>query len=208
LIISHRHRFIFFAVPKTGTHSVRQALRAQLGPDDLEQVGHFVEKRFPFPELAALKHGHLSVQQVRPVLGPELFDAYRKFAFVRNPFDRFVSFCAFMGRNTGDFERHPVAYMRYLLLEARPFEHPLFRPQHHLLCDADGALRMDQVGRTETMQASYDSICDALGLPHADLGMVNSSKHRPFQEYYDADLVARVGEHFRRDLELFGYRFE
>jgi len=51
LIISHRRRFIFFAVPKTGTHSVRRALRALLGPEDLEQVGLFERKRFPFPEL-------------------------------------------------------------------------------------------------------------------------------------------------------------
>lgn len=47
MIISHLHRFIFVAVPKTGTHSVRQALREQMGDDDLEQVGLFVNKRFP-----------------------------------------------------------------------------------------------------------------------------------------------------------------
>ena len=30
MIISHLHRFIFVAIPKTGTHSVRRALRAHL----------------------------------------------------------------------------------------------------------------------------------------------------------------------------------
>ena len=54
MIISNLHRFIFVAVPKTGTHSVRQALREHMGPDDLEQVRLFVEKRFPMPELAKL----------------------------------------------------------------------------------------------------------------------------------------------------------
>ena len=59
MIISHKHRYIFFAIPKTGTHSVRQALRAHLGPDDLEQVGLFEQKRFPFPEFANIRHGHI-----------------------------------------------------------------------------------------------------------------------------------------------------
>ena len=54
MIISAKNRFIFAAVPKTGTHAVRQALREHLGPDDLEQVGLFVTKRFPMPELAKI----------------------------------------------------------------------------------------------------------------------------------------------------------
>jgi hypothetical protein len=91
MIVSHKHRFIFVAVPKTGTHSVRQALREQLGDEDVEQVGLFVDKRFPWEGLAAIRHGHVSLRQVRPCLGEDAFSGYFKFAFVRNPFDRFVS---------------------------------------------------------------------------------------------------------------------
>ena len=65
MIISHQHRFVFAAIPKTGTHSVRHALREHMSPDDLEQVGLFVKKRFPFAELAQIAHGHLTLQQVR-----------------------------------------------------------------------------------------------------------------------------------------------
>ena len=45
MIISHRHQFLFFAVPKTGTHAVREALREHMGDEDLEQAGLFVKKR-------------------------------------------------------------------------------------------------------------------------------------------------------------------
>ena len=88
MIVSFRHKFIFVAIPKTGTHAVRQALREHLGPEDIEQVGLFVDKRFPMPELAQLEHGHISLQQLRAHLPPEQFDSFFKFAFVRNPFDR------------------------------------------------------------------------------------------------------------------------
>ena len=68
MIISSLHRFIFVAIPKTGTHSVRQALRRHMGPSDLEQVGLFVQSKLPIPELARLQHGHLSLAQVYAAL--------------------------------------------------------------------------------------------------------------------------------------------
>ncbi len=208
MIISHAQRYIFFAIPKTGTHSVRRALREHLGEEDLEQVGLFVHKRFPFPEFANIQHGHISTRQIRPVLGEETFNSYFKFAFVRNPYDRFVSYCAFMSRESDIFQTDPQRYMKYVIREARPVEHLLFQPQHQMVTDEQGWLELDFVGRNETMQASYDEICARLGIPSTTLERVNSSRHRPWQEYYDRDLVGWVGDFYRRDLELFNYRFE
>lgn len=207
MIVSFRHKFIFVAVPKTGTHSVRQALREHLGPDDIEQVGLFVNKRFPFDELARVKHGHLSLQQVRPFLGEQAFAESFKFAFVRNPFDRFVSYCAFMTRDSDAFQREPREVMRHILFGLRPLEHILFQPQHGLLVGQDGALLADDIGRVEDMQASYDRICARIGIPSASLGQVNSSRRGSYRDYYDQGLIDGVAELYRRDLDLFGYTF-
>lgn len=208
MIISHQHRFIFVAIPKTGTHSVRRALRVHLGPDDEEQVGLFVQKRLREPELAALQHGHLSLAQVRPFLGEEAFAAYFKFAFVRNPFDRFVSYCAFMTREDGAFERNPRDVMRFFLFKDRPLDHLLFQPQHAFVTDAEGRLLADAIGRVEEMQASYDGLCRRLGLASAPLEKVNASRHGDYRAYYDRTLIDGVADLYRRDLDLFGYRFD
>jgi len=207
MIVSHSHRYIFAAIPKTGTHSVRQALREHLGPDDIEQVGLFVNKRFPFPELAQVEHGHIGLAQVRPFLGEDTFARYFKFAFVRNPFDRFVSYCAFMTRHDDAFNRAPQHVMRHILFEARPTKHVLFQPQHSMLVDEDGKLLSDYVGRVEEMQASYDSICERIGIPSRPLDQVNPSRRGDYRHYYTPDLVEGVAEFYRRDLELFGYGF-
>lgn len=207
MIISHRHRFVFTAIPKTGTHSVRQALREQLGPDDLEQVRLFVEKRLPWPELARLGHGHISLAELRPVLGEELFGGYFKFAFVRNPFERFVSYCAFATSQQGSFERDPQGVMRHFLFVAPPHHHIVFRPQHGFVCAPDGSLLADQLGRVEEMQAGYDAICARIGIPSAPLGRANSSKHAEYRSYYDQQLKDGVARLYARDLELFGYEF-
>jgi hypothetical protein len=207
MIVSHKHKFIFAAVPKTGTHSVRVALRAHLGPADLEQAGLFVKKQFPFPALAAVGHGHLRLDQIRPYVGDEAFASYFKFAFVRNPFDRFVSYCSFIAREGDQFVRDPRRVMRHFALELPPTDHILFHPQHTFLTGRDGALLADKVGRVEDMQASYDEIAVRIGVPSAKLEQLNGSRREGYRAYYDQELIDAVARHYRRDLELFGYTF-
>ena len=209
MIVSHRHRFIFAAVPKTGTHAVRRALREQMGEEDLEQVGLFIDRRFPWEDLAAIRHGHLSLRQIRPYVGDEVFADYFKFAFVRNPFDRFVSYCAFMLRDGDVFQRRPRDVMRHFLFQQPPEQHVLFQPQATLLADEDGkTLLTDQFGRVEEMQASYDSLCARIGIASRPLDRVNASTHGDYRVYYDQELIDGVTARYAQDIELFGYSFE
>lgn len=209
MIVSHSHRFIFAAVPKTGTHAVRQALREQMSEADVEQVGLFVNKRFPWADLAGIQHGHLALRQVRPYVGDAVFDSYVKFAFVRNPFDRFVSYCAFMLRGGDDFQTHPREAMRHFLFRAPPENHILFQPQASLLTAEDGrTLLTDMIGRVEDMQASYDAICARIGIPSRPLSRVNESRRGDYRFYYDRALIDGVAARYAKDLELFGYDFE
>ncbi len=205
MIISHQHRFIFAAVPKTGTHSVRQALREHMSEDDIEQVGLFVNKRFPYEELAAIRHGHLGLQQVRPYVGEDVFNGYFKFAFVRNPYDRFVSYCAFMTRDGDQFARSPRQVMEHFLFREPPEHHILFQPQSATLTGGDDALLTDMVGRFEDMQASYDAICARIGIPPRLLAQVNGSERGDYRQYYDDALRDGVAKRYARDFTLFGY---
>ena len=206
MIVSFARNFIFAAIPKTGTHAVRQALRAHLGPDDIEQVGLFVQKRMPIPELAALEHGHISLAQLRPHLPKEQFDSFFKFAFVRNPFDRFVSFCAFMTRVEKQFERDPHKVMRFFI-QNPPWHRILFQTQNSFVTDADGKLLADYVGRVEEMQRSYDEVARRIAVPTTQLEKINSSERRDYRGYYMPELVDGVARLYARDLEMFGYQF-
>ena len=207
MIISKLHKFIFAAVPKTGTHSVRRILREHMGPEDMEQVGLFVRRQLPIPELAALQHGHISLAQLRPHLPAEEFDGFFKFAFVRNPFDRFISYCAFMTRNGDAFARDPRAVMRHFLFTAPQHHRLLFQPQHSFLTDGDGRLFTDFVGRVEQMQADFDSVCARIGIPPAPLDKINSAARGAYRDYYDQPLIDAVAKVYERDLELFEYEF-
>ena len=205
MIISHKHRFIFFAVPRTATHAVRQALRPYLDEDDWEQQALFGKQSIPVPEVAAIGHGHVSFQQIRACLPVEALSSYFKFGFVRNPFDRFVSTCFFLNRHNQRFVGNEVEFMRQAINKVRFRQRVLARPQYRLLTDEHDRLMMDYVGRYETLQESFDEICRQTGLTPSILSRKNESQHQRYECYYDASLKESVVEYYRKDFQLFGY---
>jgi len=208
VILSHRHRFIFFAIPKTGTHAIRFALRNHLGETDQEQVQLFAQKAMPYPDIARIRHGHIRWGEIRAAVSPETWAGYFKFAIVRNPWERFVSYCAFMTRETDRFAADPRAVMNRVLNNPEHHQRVIFRPQHEFICDGNGAIKVDFVGRHGTMQASYDTICARIALTTASLERINASSHGPWRDYYDDALKARVEEVYARDIAVFGYTFD
>ena len=208
MIISHRHRFIFFAVPRTATHAIRQALGPHLGTGDWEQQALFGKQVIPVPDIASIGHGHVSFQQARACLPAETVSSYFKFAFVRNPFDRFVSTCFFLNRRNNGFAGNEIAFMRQAISNVRFRQRVLARPQYRLLTDESDNPVMDYLGRYETLQQSFDEICLRIGLAPTALSVKNPSRHRRYQWYYDATLKASVAECYRKDFELFGYDAE
>ncbi len=206
MIVSHAHRFIFFAVPKTATHSIRQVLRQYKGDDDWEQQMLFGEQVLPISSIADIGHGHVSYQEIAPVLSPEQL-GYLKLAFVRNPFDRFVSACAFLNRGNSQFSDRATEWMKVALTRSQFRQRVLIRPQTHQLCKANGQLAMDFIGRYETLQSSLDTLMTKLGLPSAKLDVRNASKHGHYQDYLDSDLREQLSEFYAQDLSLFDYQF-
>ncbi|MDQ3057368.1 MAG: sulfotransferase, partial [Pseudomonadota bacterium] len=70
-----------------------------------------------------------------------------------------------------------------------------------------GAMLADQVGRVEDMQASYDGLCERIGIPSQALETINSSRRLDYRAYYNDELKREVARRYARDLELFDYEF-
>jgi Sulfotransferase family len=88
MIISHRHRFIFFHNPKTAGTSLRAVL-APYHDDESPLLGIF--RRPPFDY--SMDYAHLRLWEIS-VLFPSVIAAaqtYRSVIFVRDPYRRFVS---------------------------------------------------------------------------------------------------------------------
>jgi len=208
LIISHKHKFIFFAVPKTATHAIREALREHTDENDWEQQVLFGQQYLPIPELASIGHGHISVTQLRPHISNEIWDTYFKFGFVRNPFDRFVSTCFFLNRKNPGFKNNAAALMKRALTFERFRQRILVKPYSELLTGDNGEVAVDFVGRYEDLQQSFDTVFERLNLPSANLPRKNVSEHAAYAEYYDDELKQAVGNFYEKDLRMFNYDFQ
>ena len=207
VIVSHAHRFIFFAVPKTGSQSIRAALRPQMGAGDWEQAKWGVSKRVPIAELAAIGHGHVRVAEARQWLSPEIWSSYLKFACVRNPWHRFVSCAFFKNGKQRLFAERPRAYMKLLLQTPQLTDNVFYRPQVDFLVDG-GEIAVDVVLRVENLQRDFDMVCDRLRLRRSLLPQLNQSDHGRADDYLDAELIRDVARLYARDIEAFGYRYD
>lgn len=209
MIVSHAQKFLFVAIPKTATHTIRRALRPQLHQYDWEQCRLFEHKAFPLEPITQLGHGHISCVQIKPFLPAGIWEQYWKFCFVRNPYDRFVSSCYFFHRHEIQLmETDPLGTMRHSLSDPETQQHFLFRPQYEFICDQAGQLMVDYVGRYETLQSHFDTICQRLQLPSIPLSVTNESVRKPASACYDQELQDMVADFYAKDFALFGYGVE
>jgi hypothetical protein len=206
-ILSHRHRLAFIAIPKSASHSIRFALRDQLGPEDEEQVALFVQRRIDHPVFAATGHGHQTAREVREALGPGRWSQYCSFAVVRNPWARFVSCVAFMMRNNGWFAEDPRGAMWQVLQSPQQLSRVHYWPQWKFLCDDEGRCIVTRLLHAESLQADFDALCAATGLAPRVLEVRNASSHDHYSAYYDEALREAVGELYRDDVQRLGYSF-
>lgn len=205
MIISHSHKFISFAIPKTGTHAVRFALRPFLEPEDEEHVALFHHSKLKTENFKQRKNGHISALEIKPHLSEEIWTGYYKFAFIRNPYERFVSACFF---------KHPLlakeytnvtkcrAYMKLLIQRESNQTSLFFKPQWDYIMDEKGNLLVDFIGRTENMDKDLKSIFSRLNLPFKYPKKINSSNHLPYRSYYDEELQALISHFYQKDFEL------
>lgn len=212
MLVSNDPPFLFIHVDKAAGSSIQHALEpfATRRLDSrlrrrlvwLGSVNRFfnLHRVLEFPE-------HVSASTVKNCLPPDLYSRLFKFAFVRNPWDRFVSRYAYLLRNE-DHPRHKFVkamggFEKYLDWEIRRGK----MSQHHYVCGANGEWLVDFVGYYERLQEDFEMVCARLKV-NAQLRQANSSSHRDYKTYYTPITRERVAKHFQRDIELFGYEFE
>ena len=215
MLVSHKHRFAFVHVPKTGGCSISQALQPY---GDrvmrfwmnrwLDRIGIHVNHYAP-PEMKRFRL-HTPADTLRRQLPADDFARLFKFAFVRNPWDLLVSYFHYLVSSPRHHRRARAtglaSFEGYVDYELRRDK----ISQSRMLCDRHGRLLVDHVARFESLHEDFDRICGWLGVP-ATLPHVNRTvahDRRDYRTYYTPRLAARVAEHFAEDIERFGYTFD
>lgn len=209
MIISHRHRYLYFVIPKCASSTVRHSIR------DLSDIG--------FPVTNYTQHVPL-----RAFLASEhaaLLGSYFAFTFVRNPYDRLYSgFLQDLKAGNGyakwmpvkrpifdvigaDFNRYMRDYVRFANLTT-DWEWICFCPMHEFVY-LDGIRRLDWIGKAEDVTGGLTELSQHLGVPIRKTGDFNVNlEYRGQLKYlgmYERATVALVNELYRDDFRLFGY---
>jgi hypothetical protein len=222
VLISHKHRFIFFACGKTGTTSIEAALakydegdsiRRELA-DDLHSSGKILKPN------AKLSRGikHIRPCLLRRLFPGDLWSEYYKFAFVRNPWDWMVS-QYFFNFKAGYLKRIGVVKLsprdldrvrnKLKSLTTIGYESWVYDGgfQHSYVLDADGKPAVDYVGRFEHLNDDFSTICENIGIEPAELPALNSSQHGGYRRHYNAASRDAVYRAYWKDIEALGYEY-
>lgn len=237
-MICHQYRCLFVHIPKTAGQSIEAYFMQHLKLPESERDALLLSKNSD-PRLGPPRLSHLKASEYLSGghITPELFQAYYKFSFVRNPWDRLVSFYKYRGHaHRYDFK---TFVFRHMPKPSWTNDYCHVTPQYDFLYQ-DGRCQVDFVGRFENLQADFDRVCEAVGLPQGKLPHANKSlqRHtvlsvlrgeprkivrnlkrivlrgraerntfRHYSEYYDAETRDRVAQIYRQDIEAFGYQF-
>ena len=147
-MISHEKKCIFIHIPKCGGTSIEDVIWPKdRGRTDEDLWMGFVTRFENKYQTGGLQH--LLAWQVREEVGCDVFSAYYKFAFVRNPWDRIVSQYAYMQQRSDlmDYlgmtsETEFKACLELIRLK----EHVQWMPQVRFLLDHDGSPLVDRIG--------------------------------------------------------------
>jgi len=168
---------------------------------------------------------HFFASELRELYGPDVWNLYFKFSFVRNPWDRLVSWWSMIdGRRAALAEETRLNnFHRFVLARARTFEEFLencdeeiidtdgrkwiYRNQLDYLLDSSGRQIVDFIGRFETIQSDFDAVTQRLFGKSIALPRLNVSMHDKYSDYYTAALANKVARRYERDISVFGYKF-
>lgn len=184
-VISHKYKFIFIHVPKTGGSSFMTRFSnnwKHLDKSDLVLGGHV-----PYTEI---KKDY-----------PEEWRSYYKVAFVRNPWDRAVSLWILRGGRT--------SFLEFLnkIKNLKGRKPKMLRTQTSYIGDGS---ELDFIGRFEFYQPTVYYLMGKLGFPLTKLKYIRITPNRTkdYAPHYVPGCRKLVTEIYKEDIKNFGYKFK
>ncbi len=200
-MISFQKRFLFVHIPKTAGNSIQSILR-QYSEDEIVCLHRHQDgvERFEVrnPNYKIRKHSTLA--EYRAAVGDDQFRNLYKFACVRNPWDRMVSYYFRPSRQLEEWDRKAFKKMVLKTLSVADYL--------RLGAEEDPFANVQRIMRFENLADDFRSVCTELGLPPAPLPEYNRSSREHYLKYYDDELQALVRKRFAPEIERFGYTFD
>lgn len=173
-----KHQSILVRIPRTGTTSIGRML--------------------------GIEDSHKTADELKTQAGSN-WSSYFKYAFVRNPYDRFRSVYVALNydKQHGDineFLKDPDKWE-----EARKLHSPFLRPQCDYVCDENGEVMLDFIGRFEKLHEGWNYVFQTLKIKAPDkfMHLAKSERKKPKLTPASKDILYQI---YSQDFEKFGYK--
>jgi hypothetical protein len=201
VFVSDSRKVVFIHIQKTGGLTVDRLLNERI------------------PDLRGLVARHAFARRGMEQL--DEWNEYFKFAFVRNPWDRLVSWYSMVTT----MPREGNELWRYVHDNSSTFEEFIYNctdeveikdgvhysfayNQLDYVTDDHGNLLVDFIGRLENFDRDLQEVFRRIGFELETVPHKNRSGHQHYSTFYTPDTELIVRERFKRDIEYFGYEFE
>jgi hypothetical protein len=181
MLISHRYKFIYTKTVKTAGTSTESYFERFCMPEGEWEQLH--ERESYESESGVIGHrgrvgnrkikwyNHMPAEEIRQLVGDEIWNSYYKFCSIRNPWDKAISAYFHFGKNFNFKTRRRIL---------QKLKHPTFSNQQHNFLGwlrkghppidrdkylIDDSPCIDKFIRFEHMEEDIMDICSTLGLP-------------------------------------------
>lgn len=188
----YKLKCIFIHIPKTGGVSIKKALFGKRGG------------------------GHKTATEYKKIFGPNIYQNYFSFAYIRNPYSRLISAYTFLKKggltkwdqawaieNLSDYDCFADFVSDWLSSE-NVRKHKHFIPQHYWICENE-IPQVSYIGRFERIQEDFNSICAGIGIETTLSHENNTQRERNIIKFYDKKSKDKVARIYKKDFDIFGY---
>ena len=218
MLYSVKFNFLYVHIAKTGGTSMRAALKSLLWRDP-EYYPRFICSKLSGlfgHRLASKIPRHAHVIAAKEMLPHPVFQSLFKFVFVRNPWDLQVSSWHHLRRERPHLTNAHATFedfIRYKLDPERPYQYHLDTSidlQSNYVVDLHRNTIVDYIGRFETLEQDFNTLCDKLGITKKILPKKRQAgdRKKDYRSYYTTATTELVGNFFKEDTTRFNYRFE
>lgn len=209
LIHDGNPKYIFVAVPKTGTTSIHTFL------ENHHVMPHLTKKSCKWLS----RDYHLGIKEIFEQYRVNRKETFYKFAFHRNPWDRMVSFYT-------DYSTDPLhldwskGLLKYKTFEEFVMDFPNSEWRHHKnfkptteYTHHDGIQLVDKIYMYDNFRSEMIQLLQKFGIDrhlfHQGTRLRKAPREKDYKSYYTTtamkDIVAEV---FQQDINLFGDKFD
>lgn len=217
-MLSLNKQFLFIHVPKTAGNSIQNVLR-KYSEDKIVICGKHQDgvERFEVRNDQYEVTKHSSLKHYQEILDPHLYRKVFKFATIRNPYDRMVSWYFSPHRGVKEWSREDFINLVREVPAVRDYIAISDTSSLETIIDKFGLSlklkppKLDQdinfLMRFESLEQDFKKVCQKINIPHEALPIRNRAERKHYKTYLDQELKEMIDQKFQDEIEFGDYEF-